>query len=103
MLGHSSSSASGMTPGSMQGLQHVQLRYNLPFILILNLSSTNILAASSTPKIGFIIGFGSSNSQISFIALEDIQIFLTYPAYKWVQALVVFLLGGSQMANQALF
>jgi hypothetical protein len=49
------------------------------------------------------MGFGSSNSQISFIAVEDIQIFLTYPAYKWVQALVVFLLGGSQMANQALF
>jgi hypothetical protein len=49
------------------------------------------------------MGFGTSNSQISFIALEDIQIFLTYPAYKWVQAVVVFLLGGSTMANQALF
>ncbi len=49
------------------------------------------------------MGFGTSNSQISFIALEDIQIFLTYPAYKWVQALFFLLVeGGYQLAKQGL-
>jgi hypothetical protein len=92
-----------MTQGSVAGLHLVQLRYTIHILLC---SSASFLTSHFQLPVatrGSVGQFPISQKQFDAIGTHpvDVQSFFLLPCL-WMQALVVLLLGGTQMAHRAI-